>query len=78
MIYGLAERCDFDALIFFASHGARLPDLGITELRTLRNRLAYDIRYNSEKVTRQALSAYRKILGKSQRDNFNKSSVIEL
>lgn len=77
-IRGLAERCDHDALVFFAAHGARLPDLGPVELRKLRNRLAYDIRRNPGKVTPQVLSAYRKILSKPQQDYFNRSSVIDL
>ena len=78
IICELAKRCSYEALVFFAMHGAYLPDLDPIGLRELRNRLAYDIRRNPAKVTPQVLTAYRKILSRSQQDYFNRSSVIDL
>ncbi len=68
----------YDAIVFFGEHGAKLPNVELSSLKKMRNMLSYDIRRNPRKVTSRVLEAFHTILNKSQRDFFNRSSVIKV
>ena len=68
----------YDAIVFFGEHGAKLPEVDVSSLKKMRNMLSYDIRRNPGEITPRVLSAFHKILNKSQRDFFNKSSYIRI